>query len=201
MYTLWNVELLWNKQFHLGFDVVQTTLRDSNYLIQTTFCYSGDQARINFHFLRVFFAVVSSFQTILNIFNVEVKKWWRVPQPRQHLPIPQQILRRTPLLCIRTTGSVMMSILQVIMPQFQLSDDPETWFNCAEQIFQTHKINTELEKFGYLLQSLAHKDRTRMQIKDIVNDTVNTVNNKYLRAKTRLVCLHRQSEDNKIWSL
>jgi len=93
----------------------------------------------------------------------------------------------------------MTSISQVIMPQFQLSDDPETWFNCAEQIFQTHRIITEPEKFGYLLQSLTHKDLTR--IKDIVNDTVNTANDKYLRAKTRLVSLHGQSEDDKIRSL
>jgi hypothetical protein len=97
------------------------------------------------------------------------------------------------------SGPIMTPMIaQFLMPQFPLSDDPETWFNCAQQIFTTHRINTEQEKFGYLIQSLSHRDLTHL--KHIINDTVNLAD-KYSRAKARLIELHAQTEDDKIRAL
>lgn len=83
------------------------------------------------------------------------------------------------------------------LPQFAISDDPKTWFNVAEQIFATQGVNTELEKFGFLLQCLKISDITF--VKDIVNSA--TIADKFTQVKERLKARYGQTEADKVRKL
>lgn len=83
------------------------------------------------------------------------------------------------------------------MPHFNIKDDPETWFSAAEQIFHSQFIQSEQEKYGFLLQSLTIQDITN--IRDIVNSC--TIDDKYTQAKNRLISRYGQSEEDKVRKL
>ena len=83
------------------------------------------------------------------------------------------------------------------LPSFRLNDDPEMWFNMADEIFKPYKIATEQEKFGFLLPQLTCSDTTF--IKDIINST--TALDKYTQARNNLVTRYAQTEEEKVRKL
>lgn len=88
-------------------------------------------------------------------------------------------------------------ITRFTLPQFPLRNDPETWFNVADQIFITQQVNTEQEKFGFLLQSLSHEDISH--IKDVINN--HNAIDKYTQAKERFIARYGLTEEDKVRKL
>lgn len=76
------------------------------------------------------------------------------------------------------------------LPQFSIKEDPETWFSCADQIFETQRIESDFEKYGILMQNLAKQDVT------LILDTVKNVDNtsKYQLVKATLIRAYGLSE-------
>lgn len=78
------------------------------------------------------------------------------------------------------------------LPAFS-TDDPETWFAAAHHIFSSNAVQTEDEKFSYLLQCLGPLELSH--IKDII---ISAGQNKYTSTKERLIRIHGTSKQEKI---
>ena len=81
------------------------------------------------------------------------------------------------------------------LPEFNAMD-PEVWFLTAEHIFGVNSVNSEAERFSYLLQSVPSADL--VHVRDIMQSDTAT---KYSTAKNRLIGLHGETKDQKIQRL
>lgn len=81
------------------------------------------------------------------------------------------------------------------LPDFNTSE-PEVWFLTAEHIFEANAVNTEAERFSYLLQSIPTADL--IHVRDIMQSDSTT---KYTISKKRLIGLHGETKDQKIQRL
>lgn len=91
--------------------------------------------------------------------------------------------------------AVQTKFVKFHLPDFNRAD-PETWFVAVEIIFKANKVDSDDEKFSYILQ---HIDSTELSnLRDIL---VSTAADKYVRTKERLIQVHGKSRTEQLTQL